>query len=154
MTNLLQLCKLCMPATSNYLVSFFSIVKELYYPVHGCQQTGPGVRASHSKQGTLADLKGVLEVLEELWNILLHLSEGLHIWIHLTQQELNYAEDILAHGTGQCLRRHSVLISMSAQVLYELTNAVMLVGLVADRPRILFRACHCLAVSAGPALNA
>jgi hypothetical protein len=154
MTNLLQLCKLCMPATSNYLVSFFSIVEELYYPVHGCQQTGPSVRASHSKQGTLADLKGVLEVLEQLWNILLHLAEGLHIWIHLTQQELNYAEDILAHGTGQCLRRHSVLISMSAQVLYELTNAVMLVGLVADRPRILFRACHCLAVSAGPALNA
>ena len=136
-----------------YLISFLSIVQELHDPVHGCQQTRPCVRASHSKQGALADLKRVLQVLKQLWNILLHLAKGFHVWVHLTHQELHYAEDVLAHGTGQCLGRHRMLIAMSAEVFYELPNAVVLICLVADRSRILLWSRGLLTISAGPPMQ-
>ena len=109
--------------------------------------------AANSKQGTLADLKGVLEVLEELRNIFFHLAESFHIGINLPQQEVHNVEDVLAHRTGQSLWRHGVLIAVCTKVFYERADAVVLVGLVADRSRVLLWSCCFLAIRAGSSLN-
>lgn len=109
--------------------------------------------ASNGKQGALADLKGVFQMLEELWHIFLHLAQWFHVWVNLFEQELYNAEHILAHRAGQRLGGNRMLIAVSAEVFYQLPDAVMLVPFVADRSRILLRSSGFLAICAGPPLN-
>ena len=101
-----------------HLISLLMVVEELDHPIHCCKEARPGVRASHREQGALADLKRVLEVLEQLWDIFFHLAKGLHVWVYLTQQKLYNAEDVFAHRAGKCLGRHWMLIAVSAEILY------------------------------------
>ena len=140
-------------AGQNHLISFFSIVEEFYDPVHGRQQAGPCVRASNSKQCAFADLERVLQMLEELWHVFLHLAKRLHVGVDLLEQKLHNAEDIFAHRAGERLRGNRMLIAMGAEVLYQLADAIVLVGFIADRSGVLLRASGFLAIRAGPPLN-
>lgn len=140
-------------AGKGYLISFFSIVQQLHYPVHGCQQARPCVRASNSKQCAFADLERVLQVLEELWHVFLHFAKELHVGVNLLEQELYNGEHVFAHGASERLGGNRMLIAMSAEVLYQLADAVMLVSFIADRSGILLRSSSFLAICAGPPLH-
>lgn len=140
-------------AGPDYLISFFSIVQELHYPVHGCQQARPCVRASNSKQCTFADLERVLQMLKKLWHIFLHFAKRLHVGVNLLEQKLYNGEHVFAHRTSERLGGNRMLIAVSAEILYQLADAVMLVSFIADRSGILLRSCGFLAVCAGPSLN-
>ena len=140
-------------AGQNDLISFLSIVEEFHHPVHGRQQARPCVRASNSKQCAFADLERVFQMLEKLWHIFLHLAKRLHVGVNLLKQKLYNAENIFAHRAGERLRGNRMLVAMSAEVLYQLADAVMLVSFIADRSGILLRPCGFLAICTGPPLN-
>ena len=92
-------------------------------------------------------------MLEKLWHVFLHFAKGLHVGVNLLEQKLYNAEDVFAHRAGEGLRGNRMLIAVSAEILYQLADAVMLVSLVADGSGILLRSSGFLAICAGPPLN-
>lgn len=92
-------------------------------------------------------------MLEQLGHVFLHFAKWFHVGVNLFEQELYNAEHILAHRAGECLGGNRVLIAVSAEILYQLPDAVMLVPFVTDRSRILLRSSGLLAIRAGPPLN-
>jgi hypothetical protein len=74
--------------------------EQLHQPRERRQQPGPSVRAAHSRQCALADLKRVPQPLEQPRHVLLWLGGEPHVGVHLMLAKSNPAVVRGAQGTG------------------------------------------------------